>query len=768
MRALRRGAILAAVLAGALAGAGQAQAAPELPLVPWPRSVERGAGSFRVTRGMNIVAADPRLALLAAYAAELVEAELGWRPAVARSSTGPGIVLALSSDTAGGPESYRLDVGASGIAVRAPREQGLFSGLQTLRQLLGAPEGVAGTVPSVRIADAPRFRYRGLHLDVARHFFPVEFVKRYIDLMSRYKLNTFHWHLTDDQGWRLEIRRYPRLTSIGAWRKETMVEKHFDPYRGDGTPHGGFYTQAEVRDVVRYAAARQVTIVPVIEMPGHAQAALAAYPSLACTRGPFEVWTSWGVDEDIFCPSEATFHFLQNVLAEVIELFPGRYIHIGGDEAPKRRWKESALAQSVMRRHGLKNEQELQSWFVQRIERFLHARGKRIIGWDEILEGGLAPAATVMSWRGMDGGIAAAKQGHDVIMTPGSHLYFDHAQGDPELEPLSIGGDTPLPRVYDFEPVPPALTRAQARHILGAQANLWTEYIQTPEQVEYMIFPRLLALSEVVWSPKEARDWERFKRRLPAALAGLDRLGVNYRVPNVQGLDSDRLSLSDTAVVVLETLLPGASVIRYTLNGTIPDSTSPRYTAPLAIPVARGQVRVTARVFMPGGRASPPRSASVARTSLRPAERVDTARLVPGLRVAYYEASVQSAEALEQARPASVAVADSVALRGTERAEAFGLRFTGFVRVPEDGVYAFTLDSDDGSRLRIGSEDVVDNDGMHSEKSVTAMIALAAGLHPITVDYVQGGGGASLRAFVQREGGVRERLAGSLLAHLPD
>jgi len=760
-----RGAGPAALLALLLAGApGTAAAQSDLALVPWPRSVERDSGSFRVTRGMRIVAADPRLAPLAAHAADLVEAELGWRPAVARSSGGPAIVLALARDTAGGPESYRLDVRARGISIRAPREQGLFYGLQTLRQLLAA----GASVPGLRIADAPRFAYRGVHLDVARHFFPVEFVKRYIDLMSRYKFNTFHWHLTDDQGWRLEIRRYPRLTSIGAWRKETIVEKNFDPYRGDGMRHGGFYTQEEVREVVRYAAARHVTIVPEIEMPGHAQAALAAYPSLACTKGPFEVWTSWGVDEDIFCPSEATFHFLQNVLTEVIALFPGRYIHVGGDEAPKRRWKESALAQSVMRRHGLKSEEQLQSWFIQRIERFLRARGRRIIGWDEILEGGLAPAATVMSWRGMDGGIAAAKLGHDVIMTPGSHLYFDHAQGDPEYEPLSIGGNTPLPRVYGFEPVPPALTRAQARHILGAQANLWTEYLTTPEQVEYMLFPRMLALSEVVWSPKEARDWEHFKRRLPAALAALDRLGVNYRVPHVEGLESDRLSLSDTAMVELATLLPGASVIRYTLNGTIPDSTSPRYAAPLAIPVARGQVRVTARVFMPDGRASPPRTASVARTSLRPAERVDTARLVPGLRLAYYEASVGSASALARARPASVAVADSVALQGRERAEAFGLRFTGFVRVPEDGVYAFTLDSDDGSRLAIGSEEVVDNDGMHSEKAVTGMVALAAGLHPITVEYVQGGGGASLKAFVQREGGAREQLAGSRLAHLPD
>ena len=759
----RRLSLVLALLATAVAPAAAAAQA-ELPLIPWPRSVERASGAFRLTRATRIVTADARLSRLAAYAADLVEAELGWRPAVTGAAARSSVVLRLVPGGAGGPESYDLVVRPAGIVVSAPREQGLFYGLQTLRQLLAT----GATIPAVRIEDAPRFSWRGMHLDVARHRFPVAFVKRYIDLMSRYKLNTFHWHLTDDQGWRLEIRRYPRLTSIGAWRNETIVEKQFDPYRGDGTRYGGFYTQAEVREIVRYAAERHVTIVPEIEMPGHAQAALAAYPSLACTKGPFEVSTVWGVDEDIFCPSEATFHFLQNVLAEVMELFPGRYIHIGGDEAPKRRWKESALAQGIMRREGLKTEEELQSWFVRRIERFLRARGRRLIGWDEILEGGLAPAATVMSWRGVDGGIAAAQAGHDVVMSPGSHLYFDHAQSDSEHEPLSIGGNTPLARVYGFEPVPPALTRPQARHVLGAQANLWTEYLKTPEQVEFMVYPRQLALAEVAWSPKDARDWTRFAARLPAALRALDRLGVTYRVPHVEGLDSDRLTLTDTAVVTLGTLLPGSSEIRYTLDGTIPDSGSTRYEGPIPVPVARGPVRVTARVFLRSGRASPARSASFARTSLRPAEVVDSARLVAGLRVGYYEAAFSEARMLERGRPRSVGVADSVALQGGERPERFGLRFTGYVRVPEDGLYSFTLDSDDGSVLRIGSEDVVDNDGMHSEKAVTGMVALAAGLHPITVEYVQGGGGASLRGFVEREGGVRERLAGSLLAHLPD
>ncbi|HET7584994.1 MAG TPA: beta-N-acetylhexosaminidase [Gemmatimonadaceae bacterium] len=429
-------------------------------------------------------------------------------------------------------EAYALVVDSAGVRITARDHAGVFYGLQTLRELVRPDSARAAdgwSIPAARIDDAPRFPYRGAHLDVVRHFFPVAFVERYIDLLARYKLNTFHWHLTDDQGWRIEIERYPRLTSVGSRRTETVVGKHFDPYVGDGVPYGGYYTQEEIRQVVAYAAERYVTVIPEIEMPGHARAALAAYPDLACTPGPFTVATRWGVFDDIFCPTEHTFDFLENVLTEVMALFPGTYIHVGGDEVPKRRWRESDAAQAVMRREGLANEAELQSYFMRRIEAFLTAHGRRLIGWDEILEGGLPPEATVMSWRGTAGGIAAARAGHDVIMTPSDFLYFDHYQGDPATEPLAIGGFTPLGKVYAFEPVPDSLTADQARHILGAQANVWTEYIATESQVEYMLFPRLLALAEVVWSPRASRDWESFEARLPSQLEALDRAWVRYR-----------------------------------------------------------------------------------------------------------------------------------------------------------------------------------------------------------------------------------------------
>ena len=735
-----------------------AAAQNDLPLIPWPRHIERDTGEF-TREGRIELRADGISAQLVEYAVDLFENEVGVRPMRPGLGARKSVILELEAgDTT---ESYRLAVASDTIRLTSSSEAGLFRGLQTLRQLLAMPDG---RIPALRIEDAPRFSWRGVHLDVARHFFPVEFVKRYIDLMSRYKFNTFHWHLTDDQGWRIEIRKYPRLTEVGAWRKETIVEKNFDPYVGDGTRYGGYYTQDEIREVVAYAAERHITVVPEIEMPGHAKAAIAAYPSLACTPGPFEVWTMWGVHEDIFCPHEETFTFLENVLTEVMELFPGKWIHIGGDEAPKKRWKESPVAQAVIRRERLKDEQELQSWFVQRIERFLSSHGRRMIGWDEILEGGLAPGATVMSWRGLDGGIAAAKAGHDVIMSPGSHLYFDHAQGPAELEPLSIGGNTPLDRVYGFEPIPPELQGTERHHVLGAQANMWSEYLKAPAQVEYMLFPRLLALSEVVWSPAEARDWDSFTARLPAAFAALDRLAVNYRVPHVEGLAGDRVFLGDTAVIELKSLLGDEGTIRYTTDGTDPAASSPAYESPLRIPLDTSSVTLTARLFLADGRASPPRSARLRRTTLRPPEAIAASRVAPGIARRYFPRAFRTARAVGQVTTGTPTIVDSIARTGRERPETYGLRFDGFVRVPADGIYEFMLVSDDGSVLSVGGDIVVDNDGMHSETEKTGMIALARGLHPLEVSYVQGGGGASLRVLVRREGGTWEPLAGKWLA----
>ncbi len=695
---LMRYAAISALAAASLVAIGCESAGRTPPLIPAPEQLELRSGVFSLDQGTRLVVSDPADAELAQLA-DLVGAEL-------RASTGlpvptggaepGGIRLILDRSAADATpitdsplardESYSLTVAPTGIEIRAATHAGLFYGTRTLLQLLPASQAETAdwTVPALEIRDRPRFVYRGLHLDVGRHFFPPDFIKRYIDLLARHKLNVFHWHLTEDQGWRLEIDAYPRLAEVSAWRAETIVEKNFDPYVGDGVPYGGFYTKEEVRDIVAYAAERYVTVVPEIEMPGHSVAVLAAYPELACTDGPFEVSTIWGVREDIYCPHERTFEFLETVLTEVMELFPSPYIHIGGDEAPKTRWEESPVAQEVIRREGLADELELQSWFIRRIESFLRENGRRLIGWDEILEGGLAPEATVMSWRGIAGGIEAAREGHDVVMTPTSHMYFDYYQGrDRDAEPLAIGGYLPLELVYSFEPIPEELTPEEGRRVLGAQGNVWTEYMKTPEHVEYMAYPRVLALSEVTWSPRAARDWAGFAERLPAGLARLEALGVNYRIPEPGGLDEDVLTLAESMSLELRNPLPWGEV-RYTLDGTDPTTGSALYEEALDLALDPEGTTVAARVVLPAGRAGPVARASFARTVLRTGLDIDSSRLRPGLSLAYVEGTFGSASEVADAEAVPGGITPRIELPGIERDEGFGLfvpgLFAGSVR----------------------------------------------------------------------------------------
>lgn len=428
-------------------------------------------------------------------------------------------------------ESYELRITESKIQISGADSHGVFYGLQTLKQiaLQNQNSGLQGLV----VKDAPRFSYRGMHLDVGRHFFDVDYIKTYIDLIASHKMNRFHWHLTEDQGWRIEIKKYPKLTEVAAFRKETIMGRWSSRSTRnpsyDQKPYGGYYTQDEVKEIVQYAADRHIIVIPEIEMPGHALAAISAYPNLGNTGKQYEVATRWGVFPQIYAPKEETFQFLEDVLTEVMALFPSEYIHIGGDEAPKKQWEESDFAQQLIREKGLADEHELQSYFIKRIEGFLNENGRSIIGWDEILEGGVAPNATVMSWRGVSGGIAAAKAGHQVIMTPTDACYFDYYQAEPtEFEPLAIGGFLPVEFVYNYEPVPSVLSSKEGKYILGAQGNLWSEYIKTPEQANYMILPRMTALSEVVWSSKEARDYPSFVKRLQVFQETYKDLGVNY------------------------------------------------------------------------------------------------------------------------------------------------------------------------------------------------------------------------------------------------
>ena len=521
-----------------------------LAVIPRPAQLTRGTGTFLLTPA-TVVVTDRATRQIGYQLSDWLQPATGYRLAVSGAAGTAARTISLRVDPALsrlGEEGYRLTVAGTRITIRAFRPSGVFYGVETLRQLLppdvfrAAPvAGVAWTVPAVEIEDMPRFPWRGAHLDVSRSFMPKEFVKKYIDLLALHKLNRFHWHLTDDQGWRIDIKKYPLLTSIGAWRRNSLVgaqRSYADTTQWvyDNVPHGGFYTQDDIREVVAYATARFITVVPEIEMPGHAQAAIAAYPWLGNTGQQLEVLGHWGVDENILNPSDSAIHFMQDVLTEVLALFPSHWIHTGGDEAPKRQWQSSPLAQERIRQLGLHSENELQSWLTAQMSRWLAGRGRSLIGWDEILEGGmegLAPNAVVMSWRGIDGGIAAAQAGHDVVMTPTSNTYFDYYQSqDLAKEPLAIGGFLPLETVYAYEPVPPALDSLQAKHVLGTQGQIWTEYQRTPKNVEFMVFPRLVALAEVAWTTAERKDFADFTSRLRRHLARLDVLDVNYRKLN--------------------------------------------------------------------------------------------------------------------------------------------------------------------------------------------------------------------------------------------
>ncbi|MEX1203020.1 MAG: family 20 glycosylhydrolase, partial [Ferruginibacter sp.] len=528
----------------------------QLNLVPQPSEVKILSGNFIWPTSLSCVYNDGSLKNEADYLAIVMKDRFKYVldvPISALKNTSAAdskkklIQLILLKKEGVNSESYSLHITDEAIQISATQNKGIFYGIQTLLQLFPINGNYALSsgkvnIPQLIIRDEPRFAYRGMHLDVARHFQPVSFIKKYIDYLAAYKFNSFHWHLTEDQGWRIEIKKYPKLTQIGGYRNGTIVGR-YPGTSNDGMRYGGFYTQEQIKEVVRYASDRHIDVIPEIEMPGHSSAAIAAYPELSCfptestkilestpwtgSRTGKQVQQTWGVFEDVFCPTAFTFQFLEDVIDEVAALFPYKYIHIGGDECPKESWKRSPFAQQLIKEKNLKDEHGLQSYFIQRMEKYINSKGKKIIGWDEILEGGLAPNATVMSWRGEEGGITAAKEQHDVIMTPGGWVYFDHSQSSNE-DSVTIGGYTTLEKVYSYEPVPATLTSEQAKYILGAQANVWTEYINNEAKVAYMIFPRMAALAEVLWTPKEKRNWKDFEKRIPSIFEYYKKYGINF------------------------------------------------------------------------------------------------------------------------------------------------------------------------------------------------------------------------------------------------
>lgn len=509
-----------------------ANAQQDINLIPQPISVISQPGNLTISRDFKIVDQDNTFSNEINVFNKQINKALGFTFKTSTKAKAKKTIRLVMDNSTAHPEAYTLNITASDITISG-KTAGVFYGLQSLYQLMVNNQELITkkiTLPMVAIKDQPSFQWRGMHLDVSRHFFSKEEVMRYLDYLALHKLNTFHWHLTDDQGWRIEIKKYPLLTTIGSKRSGTIIGPYSTTAPSDNIPYGGFYTQADIREVVAYAKSLHITVVPEIEMPGHALAALSAYPALACTDSTFLAAITWGVFDDVFCAGkDETFTFLENVLAEVIDLFPGNYIHVGGDECPKTRWKECKRCQQRIISHHLKDEHDLQSYFITRIEKFVNSKGRQIIGWDEILEGGLAPNASVMSWRGTDGGIAAARLKHPVVMSPGQPCYFDHYQvKEKEKEPLAFGGYNSLEAVYDYNPMPTELNQEEQQYVLGAQANLWTEYIPDFKQVEYMALPRMCALAETLWTNSNQKDYNAFILRLQKHTRVLDVEKANY------------------------------------------------------------------------------------------------------------------------------------------------------------------------------------------------------------------------------------------------
>lgn len=575
----------------------------ELPLVPKPASVVTQSGTLTLNSKTEIVYNDQvalqNVLFLNQYLSDNYDLTLKTKKSKKNKN---GIEFRLDKSFKG--EAYALTINDRTVTIQGDTA-GLFYGLQTLLQLMPLDESASVTLPQVTIKDQPRFKYRGAMIDAGRYFFSVEETKRFLDLMSYYKLNTFHWHLTEDGGWRIEIKKYPLLTEIGAWRRGTNIS------RGDNTdntdkfdrlPHGGFYSQKEIRDIVKYAAARNITIIPEIDMPGHSLSALAAYPEYSCTGGPFKVLELWGIQSDIFCAgNEKTYTFIEDILDELITLFPSKVIHIGGDEAHKDRWKVCPKCKAKMVAENLKDVNELQSYFIKRLSSYLGSKGRRILGWDEIMDGGLAPGAMVMGWRGEESGIRAANMEHEVVMSPNSYMYLDYYQGKPSGEPFNIGGNLPLEKVYSYEPLSKQITPDRQKYIIGVQGNLWMEFIHSEPKLEYMAFPRLLAVAEIGWSDAR-KDYVDFFSRMGANLPYLDKKNVGYRIPEPLGL-RDFESNSSQHTVALTSPIKG-SKIYYTTNGDDPMLKGKLYTSAIQLTLSDKPIQVKCIVRTKEGRVS--------------------------------------------------------------------------------------------------------------------------------------------------------------------
>lgn len=724
---------------------------PRVNVFPKPSHVEDVPGEFRIDRPVQVIA-DSGCNQEAAYLAHMLN-----RAPVADGRQPKTIKLQLDGSADLGDEGYAMSVRQSEIDIHAQKAAGIFYGIQTLRQMLPPQTEdpmksgrTRWSIPCADITDRPRFAWRGMLLDVSRHFFPKEDIERFLDHLAMLKMNVFHWHLVDDGGWRIQINKYPELTSTGAWRKWTPATWDYQHLLFPGLEsgdrlYGGFYTKSDIREIVQYASERHITIVPEIEMPGHSMAALSSYPFLMC-RGTTP--TEWAAHAgypmpNVYCAGkETTFKFLEDVLDEVMDLFPSKVIHIGGDEVDKFLWARCPDCQARMKAEGLKDEQELQSYFIKRIEKYLNSKGRTLIGWDEILEGGLAPNASVMSWRGMDGGIAAAQAGHEVVMTPTSHCYFDYSYQN-----------TPTEHVFNFEPIPPGLTADQAKLIEGCQCNLWTEWVPDMATAEQRLFPRILALSEVAWSQHKDPDADTFVYRMRPFFNRMDALGINYYMPQPRP-KFDAVLLNGPGTVEFEqSPLPGGT-IRFTTDDTAPTAQSQAYSGPIY--VSRPMV-ITAALFSANGAMSDPVHVHVG--AYQP---VSPTGLVEGLSWKAVQGQFSTVPDATNLPSIAGGADTSIRLEGNLK-ENYALQFDGFIRIDREGVYTFYTSSDDGSALSIGGLRVVDNDGPHGTVEKSGRIYLKPGYYPLRVGYFQAGGDQSLSASIQGPGIEKQALTGGIL-----
>ncbi len=704
------------------------------PLIPYPASLKPGTGVFEVNASTSLIF--PADAPLTAQVNQL-KSLLG----ISGNAAGSGNRIVLGFDSSlESDEAYSLEVSASTIKLLGKTPAGINRGIQTLRQLVSVSAGAAKKIPSVIIKDQPAYSWRGMHLDVSRHFFTVEFIKKYIDQLAFYKFNKFHWHLTDDQGWRIEIKKYPLLTQEGAWRTlnnqdssciakskdnpDFIIDPRFLKMKDGKQVYGGYYTQEQIKEIVAYAAERSIEVIPEIDMPGHMMAAIKQYSFLSCTTD-----ASWGKTFSTpICPcNEQTYEFAENVFSEVFDLFPSKYVHLGADEVEKTTWANSEVCKELMKKEGIKNVEELQSYFIHRMQKFFTSKGKKLIGWDEMLEGGIDASATLMYWRSWvkKAPYEAAKNGNDIIMTPVSTLYFDSPPG---IQSVS--------NVYNLDVVPEGIPADQKKLFLGAQANLWTEYVPTESRAEYLVMPRMTALSEVVWTQK--KNFDSFQKRLLQHYPMMEKSNIHYRLPDLTGFTEENVFVDKATLSIKKPL--ESYTIRYTTDGSFPEKTSPELGNCLTI--TKPQTIKLAAFTSTGLRGDIYTLKYQQQTYAKPVKVTGTAA---GLKGSLYKKAFKSTKLMQNEKADSTFTVTNVEVPKTVTAPSFGIQFRGLINVPETGVYSFFYTCDDGGILRIADRLVVDNDGNHFPIEKSGQVALSKGAHPFEADFIEGGGGFTLK-----------------------